>query len=324
MITNQHSLFSRGVKKVKRCFYRILHGNPKWVDFPTTLQLDTHNYCNLQCIFCNPQGSFQIPKGTMSMEMIEYIFTYFKGYEIDYIKPYMNGDGLLEQRLDHITALAKKYIPYAKTETNTNGIAYENRELLVDKNLDSVRFTISANSPEMYEHMHGKPYFNRALQTLYWFKKHKKSNQEIILNFILTGDNRSELESWKKRFSEFKQDIRPLHIGLEQANSNQAKANLSLQEATKLAGIPYPLTFSEDRPCNAYHNLAFSWNGYILHCCTAPYHQNYGKLGEVDLLAIWKQQFIKGLDRPCCKACNYKNLHWRAIFKKYQLGMYHQ
>lgn len=33
----------------KRVLYRLRHGHPRWVDHPTTIQLDTHNFCNLAC-----------------------------------------------------------------------------------------------------------------------------------------------------------------------------------------------------------------------------------------------------------------------------------
>lgn len=314
------SLIVRTKKRLQRRFYKLIHGHPKWFDFPTTLQIDTHNYCNLECIYCNPQGAFDIPRGTMPMSTIEYILEYFKGYQVDFVKPFMNGDGLLEKRLPKITRLSKEKIPYAKTETFTNGIAYENRELLVDENLDIVRFTISAATTKMYEYIHGKPYMHRALSTLDWFDQNKEANQEIIINFVLTGDNAGELELWKNLFSKFRQDIRPLHSGLGQTSSIKAKAELSLEEACGLARIPFPLTFSEDRPCSAWTNLAFSWDGRVLHCCTAPYTQNYGMVGEVDLLEVWKKQYDIGLDRQCCKACNYKDSNWKSAFEKYGIG----
>lgn len=51
------------LKKTEMSLYRLVHGVPRWVDRPLTIQLDTHNFCNLfdpktgrGRICCNPQG----------------------------------------------------------------------------------------------------------------------------------------------------------------------------------------------------------------------------------------------------------------------------
>lgn len=312
---SSHSLPIRAIRRIQREKYTVFHGNPKWVDFPTTIQLDTHNSCNLECIYCNPQGSYNIPKGKMPFEMIEYILKYFEGFEVDTFAPFLNGDGLLEERLPKITFLAKKYIPYTRVEVFTNGAAYENRHLLIDENLDTVRFTISAVSRETYEHVHGKPIYDRVMKTFNWFVDHKLPHQKLIVNFVLTGHNFTELESWKEHFRDYNQDIRPLHYGLGQESSLRSKGELSFKDTLKMADMD--LKFSDDRPCMCFHNLSVSWRGEILQCPIVSYDYNYGSVGEVDFLDVWKKRFENGLDYSYCKSCVWKDPDWRDIFKKY-------
>jgi MoaA/NifB/PqqE/SkfB family radical SAM enzyme len=312
----------RGYQR-ERVLYKLIHGHPRWYDYPTTIQLDTHNFCNLACIYCNPQGSFKAEHGWMKMSTIEYILKYFSDRHIspDVVAPFMNGDSLLETRMPQITRLINQYLPKARVDVFTNGAAYKNRRLLVDPNINDVRFTISAASEKMYERIHGKPYFQRVLKTLKWTTAHKLPHQHIIINFVLTGYNVTELEAWKRKFSMYEQDIRPIHVGIDQDSAEEAVHGLSFKHACKLSCNPmlHPtMKFSEDRLCCCWHDLAISWDGHLMQCPDVSYECNYGKVEEVDILDFWRWRVSRGLDNRWCRACNFRDPDWRDILAKYQ------
>jgi len=307
-----------------RVSYKLKHGVPRWVDYPTTLQLDTHNYCNLECIYCNPQGAFEIPYGQMSLDMIEYILHYFydRGINVDVVAPFMNGDGLLEERLPEICAMAKMYQPKARVTVFTNGVAYPNRRLLVDRNIDEVRFTISAVTREKYRFIHGKDKLQDALKTLEWVTKNKYPNQHIILNYILTGYNTDELSAWKEKFSDYEHDIRPLHYGLHRKASRELQDEMGIpwHDAVRLSQKDQLIAgkLSEDRPCPCWHDLAVTWDGNIIQCPdVSPTNCVIGKIGVDDILTVWRKRFQGGMNYPACQACNQRMPYWRSIFEKY-------
>lgn len=246
------------------------------------------------------------------MELIEYIFKFFKGYEIDIIRPFLNGDSMLETRLKEIIYLANKYIPYARVDIFTNGVAYENRHLLVDENLDTVRFTFCAASKKMYKHIHGASAYHKALKTIRWFRDHKLSKQKIFINFIIVKDNEDELEAWHKLFAEFDRDVRPLHVGYGQTSSQAVESSVVYQQY-----LMNKLRPSEERLCCTWQNLSVSWDGYILQCPIVPYECNYGKIEDVDLLNVWKRRMKLGLDNQYCEGCNLKGIGWRKLYDKY-------
>jgi len=316
---SKNSLLVQGIKKAGGTIYRLIHGHPKWIDFPVSIQFDTHNYCQLECIYCNPQGSFQINQGTMSLETIKTVLKYFSGYDVDVVSPWMNGDSLLETRMPTITEMINKYIPSARVDVFTNGVAYNSKHLLIDENIDVIRFTISAVSEEMYTRIHGKPFLNQVLKTLDWITYNKLAHQKIILNFIPTGYNLCELEEWKKVFAKYEQDIRPIHEGVDQRMSTSAKEGLKFEDALKLSQNPQirQLKFY-GKPCVCWHNLSISWEGKIMQCPIVPYQFNYGKVGEIDILDVWKKRLEIGLDATCCKECNIKAPNWREILDKYR------
>ena len=304
------ALYFKNKNMRKRISYKIKHGVPRWVDYPTTLQFDTHNYCNLECIYCNPQGQFHVDHGQMSLDTIEYVLRYFydRSLNVDVVAPFLNGDALLEKRLPEIGLLSKKYQPKARIVAFTNGVAYENRDLLVDENLDVVRFTISAVTREKYKLMHGKDKLNEVLKTLNYVTENKHPNQKIILNYILTGYNVDQLSDWKKKFAGYIQDIRPLHTGLYRTTSKDVydKADLSWEDSVILSQKKALIAgrHSENRPCPCWHNLSITWDGYMLQCPdTSPKESIIGKIGEDDILTVWRERFQKGMNNPLCMTC---------------------
>jgi MoaA/NifB/PqqE/SkfB family radical SAM enzyme len=70
------------------------------------------------------------------------------------VRWFLNGDATTDQRLPDIYRLSKKKCPWLKTNNFTNGVLYEKRDMLVDKNLDEIAFTISAHTPELYRLVH--------------------------------------------------------------------------------------------------------------------------------------------------------------------------
>jgi MoaA/NifB/PqqE/SkfB family radical SAM enzyme len=309
---------SRYRKKMGRRLYRKLHGHPRWMDFPTTLQFNTQTRCNLQCIYCNPQGSFNVEHGVMPLETIEYVLKYFRGYDIDTVAPWANGDPLLEPRLPRIIDLAKKYIPKAKVVVFTNGVAYKNKWMLKNPKIDVIRFTISASTPETYELVHGKPFYYMALNTLEWVTLNKYPHQELWVNFIPVEANIHELRKWKERFWMYRQDVRPIHEGIGQLNSDAGKGSFTFEDARQISTNFKELQFSQDRPCSCWHNMTIDYNGNILHCIDAPTKYCIGKVGEDDLLEVWRRKQLEALDNPICRACNCKNPDWREIFARYR------
>ena len=128
--------------KFARRKIRQLIGSPMWVNSPESVQLDTQNKCNLDCVYCNVQKRFHNPKGEMPLKTIKLITEYFTGYDLWCIAPFMNGDPLLEERLPTILDLISDSGQSAVLDTN--GTFTKNLGMLIHPSLKLVRFTISA------------------------------------------------------------------------------------------------------------------------------------------------------------------------------------
>lgn len=310
---------ARAIRITKRKLQYKLKG-PIWTRHPETIQLDTHNFCNLDCTFCNVQHSFNLSKGTMPSKTIEYVLKYFGKRDFFAIAPFLNGEPMLEKRLPQIIDMAKNYCN-TQCIIDTNGTVYKNRHLLVHSNLWKVRFTISAAVPETYELVHGKPLFREACRTLYWFLAKKHPNQVAWLHFIATKDNIHEVDRWIKRFRGVGRTIFPVHRGKHKINSEQVQTG----ELTKPFVVTAdnqrlalrPTSEAETNPCPCWGIMAIGWDGEIMQCTDFPYKYNYGKVGEVDLLEAWQERLKNKMDNPCCRSCSIRFPNWKKVLGKW-------
>ncbi len=233
---------------------------------------------------------------------------------INYARPWMDSDPLLEKRLPDFVKLLKKGLG-CRIDIFTNGVATKNKHLLINPHIDDIRFTISASNPDLYAKVHGKPLFEKAMETLYFVNSHRYWHQRLWINFILFDDNAFDLENWKNRFKDFRQDVRCLHVGCGQNQSNKLNAPNKLLEDYR---SQFELRLAKyELPCSCFHNMAISFEGKLMQCCVAPYSQNYGHVEEIDLLEAYRKRLDVGLNHPACVDCNQKNPEWRELFEKY-------
>lgn len=310
-LLNPHKILGRVLRKAKTGF------QPAWLQGPQVLQLDTHNLCNENCVYCNVEFLCGGKYGFMPLHVFRRVVSEMRG--VKHVKLFLNGDALLETRLHDLAEIVKEISPSSNVVVYTNGAEFENRGLLCDRNLDEVHFTVSANTPETYEKVHGKPYFAKVLKTISWLAANKFANQKIVIRYVTVPQNVAEISGWKKRFEAFETVVTPLHCGYEQ----KASANLleSNSEVHKLSSRldKYP----DDLPCGCWNNLAISWDGRLLQCCDSPYKVNYGRVGEVSLRVAWQRRLENKMNNPACKACNLKNPHWREILDRYVVVSYY-
>ncbi len=307
------------VKRVQ--FHRTIFRKPMWVNHPTVIQFDTQNICNAKCIYCNPQGTFIKKQGKLPLKTIDTVlkFAKDKGWFINHVPAFMNGDPLLELRLPTITQMIKSYCG-ARVIIFTNGIAYNNRHLLLDKNLDLINFTISAATAETYKKVHGIDKFNEVKKTLYWFQKNKKPHQRIRIVYVLCKENMHELEAWKNLFYCFDQNIRPLFdAGDLKPQSKKAAGDKSFESyLSKASQNTYPtsLKFPMDLPCSCWDSLNISFEGKIMQCMDLPYKFNWGHVDDVDISEVWHKRNELALNHEVCRKCKVKNPRWKEIFER--------
>jgi hypothetical protein len=297
---------SRGVRKRLN-----VSDVPRWVRGPVVLQLDTHNYCHNNCMYCNVEHLCDGKHGQMSMNIMRQAMTELKDV-VSQVKLFLNGDPILEKRLPMLTAMSKEINPKALVIIYTTASIYENRYLLKDKNLDEVHVTFSANTPETYTEVHGKPLFHEALKTVAWLSKNKYPNQKIIMHFVVVGKNFHELPEWKNRFAMFEQFIAPVHDSY-----NQKASKTLLKKYGALTLNEHKANWPKNFVCGTCANISVSYDGRILFCCDVPYSMNLGRVGEIKLMDAWRIKLANKMQNKACQQCNLRHPNWKEILDKY-------
>lgn len=292
---------------------------PLWLSRPLTIQIDTQNYCNLKCVYCNVRENFgfNLPRGRMTDEMLEGIIKYWGQKVIWAIAPFMDGEPLLETRLPKINYWIKKYTN-AICIIDTNGSIWKNRHFLLHPNMKIVRFTISACDPETYKVVHGKDLFSDAVKTFQWFRCMKNPKQKLMLHFIINKFNDHQIEKYIKLFKGVKIRFFALHYGPGQSASKMARGE-------SLYHFPYIVEANGKRhfeilpnlPCQCWDIMAIGVNGEIMQCPDYPASYNYGNVKDVDMMEAWRERLKNKMDNSYCRECNVKVPNWKQIIDKY-------
>jgi len=305
---------------IKRKLFKI----PRWVSGPTCIQFDTHNYCNLSCLHCNVKqgGSFNLERGAMKDETYIKVLEYFRNSGID-IATFMNGEPLLEPRLDYFNNLAGS-ISKSKVILDTNGTLYEHRFKLLNKNLKTVRITINSSDPDTYELIHGKRLLSEAIKTLKFISQRKSQDMELAINHIVNKHNVHELEDFLSFFREYPINVFPVHYAESQKDSLEHKTDeikelfrVSPEGRSRAISYPNQIKMANGDPCQCFNILGIGQKGEIMQCVDFPATHNYGNIHDTDILTAWKERLKNGMDNECCNSCSVRYDNWQELMKKW-------
>ena len=263
----------------------------------------------------------------MPTEYIEWILNQIHKYgkdDINLIDFFLNGDGLTEPRLPELNRYSKKLLPYAITQTFTNGVLTKNYEKLMD--LDRICFTISAHNRELYKIVHRGDKFLEALETLRLVLDHKKLGQRVEVHCVLTKDNIHYAKDWwaffGKNYPDAVRILSPLVASYDNIPSRESMGNYTLDDMEKIvvdiAGskgrmwtrelIPYEM------PCVLANNMSVDVSLAILQCCNWSNFEewNYGYIPDliekgITLKDIWMKRLANKFQNKLCSSCNMKS-----------------
>ncbi len=297
--------------------------HPLWVNHPENIMLDLTNRCVNECCYCNvAEGhSFGLPRGDMPYWMASEVLNHYKKKLFWSIALFANGESMLvPEMLTELCSLSHE-ICNTMNLIDTSGAVFRNRKALIHPNLKLVRFTISAATRETYKKVHGRDNFDEALSTFKWYNDHKLPHQNSWLHFIACKYNEHELEQWIKKFEGYGRTIYPMHRG----TGYQLDSEKALGEVVDKPFHIYPngkralvhSLMNKYKPCPCYDILAVSNQGEILECIDFPTKFNYGKVGEVNLDAVWQERLRNKMDNECCNNCNLRFPNYKQILNKW-------
>jgi len=280
--------------------------------FPSTLNIEMTNHCNLACVFC-PRTMTNRKLGNIEPALFKKIVNEMalKRKKLWILWLMKDGESLLHPNLVDLIFYAKKKNITRRIEIYTNGILLEGElaKNLINSGLDSLIVSLDAVDLETFKKIKGHDAYEKIKENVLNFmrlKRNLKVRKPILsVKMIDDGQNQAEIEKFKK-FWQGKVDgvvIQKLH---------------SWEGSVKIPNSKLQISNLRRYPCNLpWLAPAITWDGKVMPCCV-NYNENemiMGDLTKESLEKIWQGKKYKNLREahlrqdffqfPTCARCFY-------------------
>jgi MoaA/NifB/PqqE/SkfB family radical SAM enzyme len=178
--------------------------------YPTHLQVEPSNKCNLRCPLCHVVTDSK-PKGFLNFDDFKKLIDEIGDYLL-FLHFWGWGEPFLNENFFSMVKYAKA--KGIKIITSTNGHFFENEEnviRLIDSQLDVLIFALDGLNKQTYEKYRKKGSFDRVVkglrQVLHLKQQRGASLPLVNLRMLVTRDNEDQVESMKAFAQECKVDI---------------------------------------------------------------------------------------------------------------------
>jgi len=163
------------------------------VDKITYAYLETTNYCNLDCSFCNRTDVIG-PLKHMSLEDWGKLLDGIKHHPIEEAKLMGMGEPMLHPQFDEVCRMFKEIFPKCKLIVATNcqyNIKDKFRECM--KYIDMLYFSIDGYK-ESYERDRSPAKWSKLLKFLEQFKSVDRYNCDVVVNYVVNAYNVQDIK----------------------------------------------------------------------------------------------------------------------------------
>ncbi|MBI5211979.1 MAG: radical SAM protein [Nitrospirae bacterium] len=290
--------------------------------FPTHLDIELTNACNLRCVMCPhgfPTPEFKKTLGFMDEKLLINLIDEGAEKGLCSIKFNWRGEALLHKKL------AAKAVSYAKSKgivevaLNTNGLLLDEEmsAALIESGLDLIIFSIDGNSKATYEQVRKGGDFDRMLSNVYGFlkmreEKKRTRDMQVRVQMVKMDHNIHEVQDFLNRW-------RPLVDSISfQDYTNRGEQDERLKGSHVSTGrLPCP---------QIWQRMVVAWDGKVIMCCRDWDSKNL--LGIIDYDSgknveyFWHGEELKRIRKfhlekrlnevAACKDCQYKeSYNWK-------------
>ena len=295
--------------------------------FPTILQVEPTNRCNLRCTLCPVAEGLERPAGQMELELFKSLIDQVGEY-VFLILLWEWGEPFINPRIYEMIAYAKQR--GIKLVTSTNGHLFarkENAEKVVRSGLDTLIFALDGISQETYERYRRDGKLETILQGIRNVVEAKKAlgskTPLINLRFIVMQHNEHEVGQLRELAESLGVDTLTLKTLFPGHGTDPTKDG----ENPFIPSDPRYRRFSyreEDgsrirvqrNPCRVlWISPAVHWNGVVCPCSFDVEEKvPFGDLKTASFKNIWFGDVLTGMRRrfrddwnsiPLCSGCSY-------------------
>jgi wyosine [tRNA(Phe)-imidazoG37] synthetase (radical SAM superfamily) len=292
--------------------------------FPTHVDIETTNKCNLRCVMCPhgfPTQEFKKSLGSMSFDLIRQVIAEGSKKGMASIKLNWRGEPLLWK--EHLA----QTIRYAKERgiieviVNTNGLLLDDglsREIIM-AGLDQIIFSLDGNSAETYEGIRRGGNFNKLVKNIEKFLELRNSfgasKPLVRVQMVKMNSNIHEVEPFINRWSPLVDLITFQDYTNRGEDTERLHSERDVFERVGRRACP-----------QIWQRIIVTWDGKVVMCCRDWESKNV--LGELDYSAgrdleyFWRGKRLSNIRRlhlkgglddiSACSKCSYKeSFQWQ-------------
>ena len=293
----------------------------------TYAYLETTNYCNLQCSFCNRDeviGALQhmpIPKFREMMEKI-------KHHPIKEAKLMGMGEPMLHPRFDEVVSIFKEYFPDAFLIVATNcqytikeGTQLRERFQRALGNIDLLYFSIDGYK-ESYERDRSPAKWERLIRFLEDFRDMDRRGCRVTCNYVVNPQNVDDIQKVKDEIiDEYGLEELRLNIAQEWSPDKTLPGGYTKDQMVYLRekwgkNIKGKKEWDYEDCFWVNEGLYTTVEGNVKMCALNTGAKPFGNIFETDLEEIRNSEDFQNVKLGCnsnnptshCKNCSYKEL----------------
>lgn len=296
-------------------YVKFLTKNPKVSGFPSVLQIEPTNFCNLKCPLCpTGNGTLKAPRGFMGFNNYKKIIDEVGDYLL-YLILYNYGEPFLNKEIIEIIEYAKEKNIFVRISTNGH-FFNENEKIkrLVNSGLDHLIIALDGATQKTFQKYRKGGNFQQVIggiKNVIKEKERKKSKTPFIeLLFVVMKHNEKEIPIIKRIANEIGVDRLKLKTtALVHLGKNNKKIKKYLPEDKKLSRYKFEhgsLIVNKEIKNKCiwlWLGTVVSWDGSVVPCCYDP-NRNL-ELGnafkENSLKTIWINKKYTNLRKTILK-----------------------
>ena len=295
------------------------------MDKITYAYLETTNYCNLDCSFCNRSDVIG-PLKHMSLENWGKLLDGIKHHPIEEAKLMGMGEPMLHPKFDEVCRMFKETFPKCKLIVATNcqyNIKDKFRECM--KYIDVLYFSIDGYK-ESYERDRAPAKWKKLIRFLDQFKSVERYDCDVVVNYVVNAYNVQDIKKIDKLRKE--NNLGMLRLNIAQiwdantkmsddiATSGYTKEQLNYLRDTWGSNIMGKSKW-DFKDCFWVNNGIYTTvEGHIKMCCMNTGAEPFGNLFKNTIDEIRLMEDYQNVKKGCqtnnptshCKNCSYKEL----------------
>ena len=297
----------------------------------TYAYLETTNYCNLRCSFCNREDVIG-PLKHMSLDNWGKLLDGIKHHPIEEAKLMGMGEPMLHPHFDEVCKMFKETFPNAKLVVATNcqykideGSRFRDKFQECLKYIDLLYFSIDGWG-ESYERDRSPAKWSKLLKFLEDFKTINRYDCDCTVNYVVNAYNVDDIEKVDKLRTDNKLGMLRLNIAQIWDEETKMSDDLATSGYT-MKQLDYLRDNWGDnimgkskwdfKDCFWVQNGIYTTvEGHVKMCCLNTGAEPFGNLFENSIDEIRLMEDYQNVKRGCetnnptshCKNCSYKEL----------------